>query len=75
MLGWLVHEQGIEPHIPVFDKSARKDGTFAREDFRHDREGDVYVCPAGNMLNTRGSVLNDDQIMYGHPPTTAAFAA
>ena len=64
MLGWLVHEQGIEPHIPVFDKSARKDGTFAREDFRYDREGDVYVCPAGKMLNTRGSVLNDDQTMY-----------
>ena len=26
MLGWLVHERGIEPHIPVFDKSARTDG-------------------------------------------------
>ena len=23
MLGWLVDERGIEPHIPVFDKSAR----------------------------------------------------
>jgi len=31
MLGWLVHEQGIEPHVTVFDKSARKDGTFARD--------------------------------------------
>ncbi len=29
MLGWLVHEQGIEPHIPVFDKSERRDGTFS----------------------------------------------
>src|SRR5918911_4025660 len=27
MLNWLVHEQGIEPHIPVFDKSQRRDGT------------------------------------------------
>jgi transposase len=26
-LAWLVHERGIEPHIPVFDKSERKDGT------------------------------------------------
>ena|SRR5450830_1178772 len=26
MLGWLVHEYGIEPHVTVFDKSARKDG-------------------------------------------------
>ena len=24
MLGWLVHERGIEPHIPVFDKSAHR---------------------------------------------------
>jgi hypothetical protein len=26
MLGWLVHERGIEPHVPVFDKSRRQDG-------------------------------------------------
>jgi hypothetical protein len=32
MLGWLVNEHAIEPHIPVFDKSARDDGTFSRED-------------------------------------------
>jgi transposase len=31
-LAWLVHERGIEPHIPVFDKSARSDGTFERAD-------------------------------------------
>ena len=30
MLGWLVHERGIEPHIPVFDNSQRLDGTFER---------------------------------------------
>lgn len=28
-LAWLVKEQAIEPHIPVFDKSARKDGPGA----------------------------------------------
>jgi hypothetical protein len=50
MLGWLVQEQGIEPHIPVFDKSTRQDGTFSREDFRYDQAGDVYFCPAGKML-------------------------
>jgi hypothetical protein len=33
MLGWLVHEHGIEPHIPVFDKSNQEDGTFSRGDF------------------------------------------
>jgi hypothetical protein len=41
MLSWLVDEQGIEPHVTVFDKSARKDGTFAREDFSFDQTKDV----------------------------------
>ena len=36
MLGWLVYEHGIEPHIPVFDKSGRRDGTFTRSNFRYD---------------------------------------
>ena len=65
MLGWLVYEQGIEPHIPVFDKSARRDGTFSREDFTYDHEGEVYRCPAGHTLTTTGRLVNDDAtIMY-----------
>jgi transposase len=59
MLGWLVHEHGIEPHVTVFDKSARKDGTFSREDFKYDPAGDVYVCPGGNTLTTTGTRVND----------------
>ena len=50
MLAWLVHEQGIEPHIPVFYKSTRRDGTFSRSDFTYDRDRDLYVCPAGKEL-------------------------
>jgi len=34
-LAWLVEERGIETHIPVFDKSARRDGTLERGDFSH----------------------------------------
>jgi transposase len=64
MLGWLVHERGIEPHIPVFDKSSRKDGTFSRDDFRYDHQGDVYFCPGGKMLTCKGTVVNDNQLMY-----------
>jgi hypothetical protein len=33
MLNWLVEEKGIAPHIPVFDRSKRDDGTFSRSDF------------------------------------------
>jgi len=49
-LGWLVESAGIEPHIPVIDKSKRKDGTFSREDFAYDRETDSYTCPGGKPL-------------------------
>jgi len=58
MLGWLV-ERAIEPHIPVFDKSARDDGTFSREDFAYNQEHDLYVCPAGKVLSSTGTLVND----------------
>ena len=49
-LGWLVEEQGIDPHIPVLDKSAKKDDTLARSDFTYDHDDDSYVCPQGHRL-------------------------
>lgn len=49
-LKWLVDEKGIEPHIPVFDKSDRQDGTLSRADFTYEAEHDRYVCPAGKDL-------------------------
>ena len=61
MLGWLVHEQGIEPHIPVFDKSERRDGTFSRSAFTYDPGADAYTCPAGKHLRQR-------QKVYRSPP-------
>jgi len=65
MLNWLVYEHGIEPHVPVFDKSARTDGTFSREDFTYDLEGDVYFCPGGKLLTCKGTLVNDGAtLMY-----------
>lgn len=49
-LGWLVEDKGIEPHIPVFDKSARKDDSFERSDFTYVHDDDSYICPGGNRL-------------------------
>jgi transposase len=60
MIGWLVYQHGIEPHVTVFDKSARKDGTFSREDFTYDVAGDIYLCPGGKTLTTTGTRVNDD---------------
>jgi hypothetical protein len=49
-LGWLVENKSIEPHIPVFDKSARDDGSFERADFICDPGDDSYLCPGGSRL-------------------------
>ena len=46
LLKWLV-DRKIAPHIPVWDKSARPDGTFSRADFAFDQERNVYTCPGG----------------------------
>jgi len=52
MLGWLVEQQGIEPHVPVWDKSERSDGTFSRSDFEWQEQDNAYRCPAGKALRS-----------------------
>ena len=50
MVGWLVDERGIEPHVNLIDKAERTDGTFSRSDFAFDPERNLYVCPGGKEL-------------------------
>lgn len=33
MLAWMVEEKGIEPHVPVWDKTERKNDSFSSNDF------------------------------------------
>ena len=63
-LNWLVKDKDIAPHIPVIDKSKREDGTFSREDFTFDKERNVYVCPAGKLLTTTGTVIDGETLRY-----------
>jgi len=71
-LAWLVEDKGIEPHIPVFDKSARNDGSFERADFTYDHDDDSYICPAGkrlrrsnrNFSTPRAGIDKDGSIRY-----------
>ena len=63
LLKWLV-DRKITPHIPVWDKSTRSDGTFSRADFVFDRERNVYICPGGKMLHTTGTVIDGGTLRY-----------
>jgi Transposase DDE domain len=49
-------DRGITPHVPVWDKSARHDGTFSRADFVFDQERNVYICPGGKELTSTGNI-------------------
>jgi transposase len=64
MLAWLVKDKGITPHIPVFDKSARKDGSLSRADFKFDAENNVYICPNDKPLTTTGRVHQKRTLYY-----------
>lgn len=72
ILAWLVNEKEISPHVPVWDKSDRADGTLSRTDFVWDAEADEYRCPEGKTLrknwrpfkNPRTHINQDNFIRY-----------
>lgn len=72
MLGWMVDKKDIEPHVPVWDKSERSDGTFSRSDFEWNEQANEYRCPAGEALRCdrrnfkvpRSGVTKADTVIY-----------
>ena len=64
MLGWMVEEKAIEPHVPVWDKSQRQDDTLSRWDFKWDAEANEYRCPNGKSLCTTGRGTAADTLIY-----------
>ena len=49
-LAWMVEAEGIEPHVPVWDKGDSKPDRFGRSDFTYDGASDSYTCPGGKQL-------------------------
>lgn len=52
MLGWMA-EQGIEPHVPVWDRTQREDGTLSSSEFTWDEPNNEYRCPQGKPLRSQ----------------------
>jgi transposase len=63
LLKWLV-DRNIAPHVPVWDKSARPDGSFSRADFVFDRERNIYICPGGAELTSTGNIDQGHIVYY-----------
>jgi len=64
MLGWLVNDKQIAPHVPVWDKSERTDGTYGRSAFSFDAQNNRYVCPAGKLLKPTWRMKKKNPNMY-----------
>lgn len=80
MLAWMVETKGIEPHVPVWDKTQRDDETLSSSDFRWDEDANEYRCPQGNALRSewrafkqpRTHVTKADTVIYRSSQTDCA---
>jgi hypothetical protein len=72
ILGWMVDEKQIEPHVPVWSKTPLNDELLPSSDFQWDEQADEYRCPQGHVLrrqwrafkNLRTHVTKADTIIY-----------
>ena len=57
-------DNGIEPHIPIWDKSTHPGGLFSRADFHYEERRDIYICPGGKELKTSGRIHGGTTLKY-----------
>lgn len=50
LLAWMVKDKGIAPHVPVWDRIERKDGTLSSSEFVWDEQASEYRCQQGHAL-------------------------
>src|SRR5258706_1132503 len=62
-LNWLVKAKDIDPHIPGIDNSKREEATFSREGLTFDKDRNGDICPANQILMTKGKVVNDGETL------------
>ena len=80
MLAWMVDEKDIEPHVPVWDKTERKNESFSISDFQWNEEVHEYRCPTGHALrsewrafkNRRSHVTKANTIIFRSRQTDCA---
>lgn len=72
MLAQMVEDKGIEPHVPVWDKTVRHDDSLSVVDFTWHEDRNEYHCPEGKPLrsewrqlkNPRSRITKADTVIY-----------
>ena len=62
MLAWVVEEKDIEPNVPVWDKTERKNDSFSSYDFHWNEEAEEYRCQAGNLLRREWRASKNERL-------------
>jgi hypothetical protein len=68
----MIEHKQIAPHVPVWDKTARKDDTLSSSEFVWNAQANEYRCPAGKALrsewrpfkNSRTHITKAETIIY-----------
>jgi hypothetical protein len=75
MLGWLVDQKQIEPHIPVWDKTQRADDSLSSSAFQWDEQRDEYRCPQGHALRSEWRPFKRSLHTLPKPPQSITHRA
>ena len=52
LLSWMVNDEAIEPHVPLWDRTQRKDSTLSSSKIHWSEKDNEYRCPQGNPLRS-----------------------
>jgi len=80
ILGWMVDEKGIAPHVSLMDIPGPPTPNFTIKDFVYDKGRDLYTCPGGKELRhqwrnyrvPRSGITKDKKRMYRSRNTDCA---
>ena len=80
MLGWMVDEKQIEPHVALFETPGAPTTNFTIKEFQYHEDRDVFTCPAGkelrqfwrNYKTPRSGISKDNRRMYRSRNTDCA---
>jgi transposase len=82
LLGWMVEDKDIEPYVPVWDKSQRRDETLSSGDFQWNETTNEYRCPQGHALRSasrfkraHNPITKDNTIIYRSNPADCSRCA
>ena len=72
LLGWMVDEKKIAPHVTLLETPGRPTKSFTQKDFAYDKNKDVFTCPGGKELRQfwrkyktpRSGITKDKKRLY-----------